>query len=152
MSIDIPQGQRTALFQLITTSALIIIFVPRFMSALNAGSFAGPEGLVAAAQMMLIAVIVAIVLSIAVHIIGTIILAILRGTDEMEDLTDERDLAFNLRGERISSWVAGGALVLGLFLIWQGASAPAALGLALLGCAVGDFAANTYKLCRYLRG
>jgi hypothetical protein len=133
VSPDIPQGQRTALFQFITTTAIIAIFAPRFMIALGAGDFAGPDGLIAAARLMLIAVIVSIVLSIVVHILGTIILAILKGTDDIQDLTDERDLSFNLRGERISSWVSGGTLVLGLVLVWQGASAPAALGLALLG-------------------
>ncbi|MGH1368505.1 MAG: hypothetical protein ACRBCL_07785 [Maritimibacter sp.] len=152
MSLDVPQGQRTALFQFIATTLILAIFAPRFLSGLNAGDFTGPDGLMAAARLMLIAVGVAIVLSIVVHILGTIVLAIATGTGEVQDLTDERDLAFSLRGERISSWVSGGALVFGLFLAWQGTSAPAVLGLALLGCAVGDLIANAYKLCRYVRG
>lgn len=152
MPLDLSQGQRTAIFQLIATPVVVLIFAPRFYAALHAGTFDGPDGLAAAAQLLLIAVLSTIVISIAVHILGTIALSILTGRGDVDDLTDERDRIFVRTGERLSHFTTGGFLILLLLLLWRGAPAPAALGILFLGCALGDIIANLYKLIRYARG
>lgn len=152
MPLDLSQGQRTAIFQLISTGLILLIFAPRFLAALEAGSFDGPDGLSAAAKLLLIAVVATIVISIAVHILGTIALSILTGRGDVDDLTDERDRSISLYGERLSHWLTGGALILMLVLLWQSVEPPVAIGILFLGCALGDIIANVYKLIRYARG
>lgn len=146
------QGQRTVLFQFVTTLIVLAIFTPRFLSKLAAGDFAGPDGLAATGGFFLIAIVVAIVLAVAVHIVGAILIAIVTGSGEVDDLTDERDRAFDLVGERISHWLSGIGFLIGLIVLWRGGAGAYLPALTYLGFALGDIAGNGYKLARYVRG
>lgn len=145
------KGFRTALFQLVTNVLVLIYFVPRFLADLGAGTFDGPDGLIAAARFLLFAIVAAIVASIVIQIVGAILVGIAnRGA--LEEVTDERDRIIDLTGERLSHWLSGIGLVVGLVVVWRGGPSALLPALGYLGFALGDIASNTYKLTRYIRG
>jgi hypothetical protein len=146
------QGQRTIWFQLFAEIIILIYFGRKFLAGHAAGRFEGPDGMVALGQFFLWVILAAIVVSIAVHVIGMILVGIANRGELPDDTTDERDRLIELRGDRVSHWVTGGGFLAAMILLATGTSVPYVLGTLFLGCFIGDIVGNVLKLVAYGRG
>lgn len=143
--------ERTLLAEIVTTLAVVALFVWLIADRHAAGAFDGPEGLQAWARQVLWMIPAGIALAIAVSVVMAILHRLITGEDP-DDLTDERDRAIAAHGWKVTTIAASAGFIAALAALAFGASVFAALNGMLAAFALGDTVGNVARLIRHRRG
>lgn len=121
----------------VTISAVAVILYALFLiktrNAYQTGLLEGAQGLVYTAKSMLIFIVIFIVTIVATLILQAIIEVVRTGDEDIDDLEDERDRAFELYSLKTQTLANGLSTLLALVLLWAGYSAVLAIHVIFLG-------------------
>jgi cytosine/uracil/thiamine/allantoin permease len=141
-------AERTIWAEIVTTLAVIALFVWLILRAHATGRFDGPDGLVLWARQVLWMIPAGILVAILVSVIMAVGYRAITGEDP-DDLTDERDRAIAALGWQVTAIAASAGFLAALAGLAMGASTFAALNGMLAAFALSDTAGNLAKLIRY---
>jgi len=118
---------------------------------LQAGHFAGPEGLALMAKGVLAMIAGTIVLTVAGSILFNITTAMRDRDNGATFVSDERDRAIEMRGKQVGEVIGGVGLCLAMAGLALGIGAFWALNIIVAGFAFGAMAGSLWQLCLYRR-
>lgn len=138
----------------ITVSLIGVVYYAIFLlisrNALRAGKLEGAEGLVYTAKSMLAFIVLFVITVIGAFILQAIIEAIRTGKDDVDDVEDERDRAFEFYSLKIQSLATGLGFLGALIVLAFGYSAPLALHIIFFGNMAGLVTGEMRKHALYL--
>ena len=147
-----PFQQQMTIVSVLTTLLVFSIYFYLLSGYHADGAFAGPDATIVASRLLLWLIAASIAANIALQIVSSIVIAILRNDPNPNMVADERDRIFELRGMQVTAIVTGIGFVLSIIAVNLGVAAWLALNFIMVGFALGDMAGNLFRLYLYRRG
>lgn len=144
-------AERTIWAEIVTSLAVIALFVWLIWGAAAEGRFDGPEGPMLWARQVLWMIPVGIGVAIGVSVLMAVGYRIVTGEDP-DDLTDERDRQIRATGWKVTAGAMSAGFIAALVALALGAPLMAGLNGMLASFALGDTMGNLAKLARYRAG
>ena len=144
-------AERTLWAEIVTSLAVIALFVWLIWGAAAQGRFDGPDGPMLWARQVLWMVPVGIAVALAVSVLMAIGYRLITGEDP-DALIDERDRAIRATGWKVTAGAMSAGFVAALVALALGAPLMAGLNGMLASFALGDTIGNLAKIARYRQG
>lgn len=144
-------AERTIWAEIVSSLAVIALFVWLILRAHAEGRFLGPDAPMLWARQVLWMIPVGIVVAIGVSVAMAIGYRLVTGEDP-DDLTDERDRQIKAVGWKVTAGAMSAGFLAALAALALGAPLMAGLNGMLASFALGDTMGNLAKLARYRQG
>lgn len=150
--IEMDLEERNTIANIITTFIVLAVIGSKMWQMHLNGEFAGPDGVMIWARMVLWMIPACIVVIITVTILFNIAYSAMTGTEHATFLIDERDAAIGRRGMQVTMVVASIGFMLAIIAMALGWTAFAGLNIILIGFAAGDILGSLSKMAAYRFG